>query len=112
MAVLPRGGGKRALTRWRVLERFSHFTDVEVALETGRTHQIRVHMASVGHPVVGDALYAGRAVRAPLPEPFTGLALHAVALGFVHPVTQTRMEFGSAVPARMVRLLSQLRNGG
>jgi 23S rRNA pseudouridine1911/1915/1917 synthase len=112
MAVLRRGGGKRAVTRWRVLERFSHFTDLEVALETGRTHQIRVHMASIGHPVVGDALYGGRAARAPLPEAFTGLALHAAALAFVHPVTQARVEFASALPLRMVRLLSQLRNGG
>jgi 23S rRNA pseudouridine1911/1915/1917 synthase len=109
MAVLPRG--KRAVTRYVVLERFSHFTDLDVRLETGRTHQIRVHMASLGHPVAGDEVYGGRWAKSPLPVPLAGLALHAVALAFVHPATGRRMEFTSGLPARMERFLSQLRHG-
>ena len=112
MAVLPRGRGKRAVTRFTVLERFSHFTDLDVRLETGRTHQIRVHMASLGHPVAGDGVYGGRTAREALPVPFEGLALHAAELAFVHPTTQTRVEFASALPARMARLLSHLSNEG
>src|SRR6266571_3760655 len=110
MAVLPRGRGKRAVTRFEVLERFRHFTDLDVRLETGRTHQIRVHMASLGHLVAGDHVYGGRPARAPLPVPFEGLALHAAALAFVHPVTQRPMEFASGLPPRMARLLSHLSN--
>ena len=110
MAVLPRGRGKRAVTRFEVLERFRHFTDLDVRLETGRTHQIRVHMASLGHPVAGDHVYGGRPARAPLPVPLEGLALHAAELAFVHPVTQRRMEFASGLPPRMARLLSHLSN--
>jgi len=73
------GRGKRAVTRFAVLERFSHFTDLDVRLETGRTHQIRVHMASLGHPVAGDHVYGGRSARTALPVPFDGLALHAAS---------------------------------
>ena len=109
MAVLPRGRGKPALTRFTVRERFSHFTDLDVRLETGRTHQIRVHLASLGHPVAGDRLYGGRAARTPLPVAFEGLALHAAELAFLHPLTQARMEFASPLPPRMTRLLSHLR---
>ena len=109
MAVIPRG--KRAVTRYRVLERFSQFSDLDVGLETGRTHQIRVHMASLGHPVAGDDLYGGRAGRAPLPVRLEGLALHAAELAFVHPVTESRLQFASPLPARIARLLSQLRDG-
>jgi 23S rRNA pseudouridine1911/1915/1917 synthase len=112
MAVLPRGRGKRAVTRFAVLERFSHFTDLDVRLETGRTHQIRVHMASLGHPVAGDHVYGGRTARQPMPVTFEGLALHAAELAFVHPVTQTRLEFASALPPRMAHLVSHLRNDG
>ena len=107
MAVVPRG--KRAVTRYAVLERFSQFTDLDVRLETGRTHQIRVHMASLGHPVAGDTLYGGRAVRPALPVALSALALHAAELAFLHPVTETRMEFASPLPARIEQLLSHLR---
>jgi 23S rRNA pseudouridine1911/1915/1917 synthase len=107
MAVRPPGRGKRAVTRYRVLERFPHFSYVEATLETGRTHQIRVHMASLGHPVAGDELY-GRGLRPPVP--LEGLALHAANLSFVHPVTQERLEFGAPLPLRVERLLSRLRN--
>lgn len=112
MAVLPRGRGKPAVTRFTVLERFKDFSDLEVKLETGRTHQIRVHMASLGHPVAGDRVYGGRAVRQPMPVAFEGLALHAAELAFVHPVTQSRLEFASPLPPRMVRLLAHLRTEG
>jgi len=112
MAVLPRGRGRPAVTRFAVLKRFAAFTEVDVRLETGRTHQIRVHMASLGHPVAGDRIYGGRTARNPLPVPFEGLALHAAELAFAHPVTERRLEFGSPLPARMVRLLSHLRNEG
>jgi 23S rRNA pseudouridine1911/1915/1917 synthase len=110
MAVLPRGRGKPAVTRFAVLERFAQFTDLDVGLETGRTHQIRVHMASLGHPIAGDRLYGGRAARAPLPIPFEGLALHAARLAFLHPVTAAPLEFESPLPPRMGRLLAHLRS--
>ena len=108
MAVVPRG--KRAVTRYRVLERFASFSDLDVRLETGRTHQIRVHMASLGHPVVGDPLYGGRPGRAPVPVTLEGLALHAAELAFVHPITESWLQFASPPPPRIARLLSQLRD--
>ena len=107
MAVLPMGKGKRAVTRWRVVERFPQFTHLDVSLETGRTHQIRVHLASLGHPVVGDRVYGGRS-RPPLL--FEGLALHAAALSFVHPGTQEVQDFTASVPARIEHLLCYLGN--
>jgi len=111
MAVRPAGRGRPAVTRWRVLERFTRCTYLEVRLETGRTHQIRVHLASLGHPVVGDDVYGGRR-RPPSPVPLAGYALHAATLAFVHPATGERVEFRAPLPARMERLLSHLRNTG
>jgi 23S rRNA pseudouridine1911/1915/1917 synthase len=110
MAIRPSGKGRRAVTRYRVLERFARFTYLEVRLETGRTHQIRVHLASLGHAVAGDMTY-GRARSRPA-FPLEGLALHAAELGFLHPSTQARMEFSSPIPARIDRLLSHLRDTG
>ncbi len=107
MAVRPVGKGKRAVTHYRVLERFPHFTYLELRLETGRTHQIRVHMASLGHPIVGDRTYGRSHGKQPIAS--EGLALHAVTLAFLHPISQKRLEFTAAFPLRLERLLSQLR---
>ena len=109
MAVRPVGQGKRAVTRYRVLERVGGFTLLDVSLETGRTHQIRVHLASLGHPIAGDDVYGGRR-REPLPIPLEGLALHAARLAFVHPATGRQQEFESPAPTRIERLLSHLRD--
>jgi 23S rRNA pseudouridine1911/1915/1917 synthase len=108
MAVLGGTRGKRAITRYAVRERFPGFTYVSVRLETGRTHQIRVHLASLGHPVVGDRTYGPRAPRCPVP--LEGLALHATALEFAHPTAQKIMACVSPVPSRIELLLSHLRN--
>jgi 23S rRNA pseudouridine1911/1915/1917 synthase len=109
MAVRPVGKGRPAVTHYRVLERFAEFTYVEVRLQTGRTHQIRVHLSDLGHPIAGDSVYGGRR-RREVPVPLEGLALHAIALAFVHPATQQRLEFASPLPPRIERLLSHLRH--
>ena len=110
MAVLPAGRGKRAITRYRVLERFAQFTVLEVRLETGRTHQIRVHLASLGHPVVGDDVYGKPRARTPVE--LDGYALHAAGLAFVHPVFRKAIECTAPIPERIERLLLHLRAGG
>jgi 23S rRNA pseudouridine1911/1915/1917 synthase len=108
MAVLPAGRGRRAVTRYRVLERFAEFTLLEISLETGRTHQIRVHLASLGHAVVGDTVY-GKSRGRP-PAGLDGYALHAATLAFMHPGFRKRIECAAPLPARIERLLSHLRN--
>ena len=110
MAIRPAGRGKRAVTHYRVLERFRDFTCLEARLETGRTHQIRVHFSSLGHPIYGDEVYRLRSTTR-LSIPFTGIGLHASALAFVHPMTGSRMEFSSPLPPRIERLLGYLRAG-
>ena len=117
MAVYPTGKGKAALTHFAVLERFLDFTFLEARLGTGRTHQIRVHLASLGHPVVGDEVYRRRStprIQDPtliaLVDGLSGIALHAATLGFVHPLTGERLEFTSPLPDRITRLLSHLRS--
>jgi 23S rRNA pseudouridine1911/1915/1917 synthase len=108
MAIRPPGRGKRAITHYRVLERFRDFTWLEARLETGRTHQIRVHCLSIGHPIYGDAVYRLRS-SGPLPIALAGIALHARALAFVHPATGSSVEFTSPLPPRLERVLSYLR---
>ncbi|HEY9855658.1 MAG TPA: RluA family pseudouridine synthase [Stenomitos sp.] len=105
MAVVP--GGRPALTHWRVLESFPDASLVEVTLATGRTHQIRVHMAHLGHPVVGDPVY-GPKVR--FPVKLEGQALHAFRLAFDHPTTGERLEFEVPPPERFQTLLRYLRS--
>jgi 23S rRNA pseudouridine1911/1915/1917 synthase len=108
MAIRPAGRGKRAVTRYRVLERFAHFTALEARLETGRTHQIRVHLASLGHPVVGDDVYGKPRARSPIE--LDGYALHATTLAFVHPAFRKVIECAAPIPDRIERLLSHLRD--
>ncbi len=98
--------GKRAVTHYRVLERFKNNTLVECELETGRTHQIRVHMAYVGHPLVGDPVYGHKKQRFNL----NGQMLHAKKLGFIHPTMNKYMEFESNLPNYFEKVLNILRN--
>jgi 23S rRNA pseudouridine1911/1915/1917 synthase len=104
MAVTP--GGRRAVTHWTVLEEFKGFTEIRARLETGRTHQIRVHMASIHHPLLGDTVYG------PQKQPFgvQGQMLHAGILGFEHPVTGQYMEFRADPPEEYLNILEKLRN--
>ena len=99
--------GKNAVTHYKVLKRFRQYTHVECRLETGRTHQIRVHMASIGHPLLGDVVYG------PGKCPITGLegqTLHAGILGFIHPRTGEYMEFDAPLPDYFNNLLQILKN--
>lgn len=99
--------GKEAVTHYKVLERFQDFTYIECRLETGRTHQIRVHMASIHHPLLGDQVYG------PDKCPFKNLqgqTLHAGILGFVHPRTGQYMEFSAPLPLYFEELLKKLKN--
>ena len=109
MAIVP--DGRHAVTHFRVLERFGDCTWIACRLETGRTHQIRVHMTSIGHPLVGDQVYgpasgklAGVSVAG-----LQGQCLHAGLLGFVHPSTGAYMEFEAPIPAYLENLLEKLR---
>ena len=104
MAVTP-SHSKNAVTHWKVLERFGNYTLIEARLETGRTHQIRVHMAYIRHPLAGDTVYGPK--RQKLTE--EGQLLHARVLGFRHPHTGEYLEFESPLPERFVRILKRLR---
>ena len=104
MAV-DRKNGREAVTQWSVLERYSGCTLIECRLETGRTHQIRVHMASIGHPLLGDVVYGAK-------KPYPGLAgqcLHARKLKFIHPATGEAVELECPLPEWFERVLEKLR---
>ncbi|WP_137863334.1 MULTISPECIES: RluA family pseudouridine synthase [unclassified Sphingomonas] len=103
--------GKRAVTHWRKLRELQDATLVECRLETGRTHQVRVHMASLGHPLVGDPVYGSvRKGHRQLLETlnFRRQALHAAHLGFIHPINSTALAFESEIPADMQELFDNL----
>lgn len=103
MAVNAKNG-RNAVTHYKVLKRFDKYTYIECRLETGRTHQIRVHMASIGHPILGDDIYSNR----PCPFKLEGQTLHAKIIGFVHPTTEKYMEFDAPLPNYFVHLLEIL----
>ena len=105
MAVTMKNS-KPATTHYEVIKRYGDFTHVRCVLETGRTHQIRVHMAYLGHPVAGDAVYGPRKVITRL----NGQCLHAKHIGFVHPVTNEYLEFESALPEYFTSFLNYLEN--
>ena len=102
MAVVA--GGRNAVTHYSVTERFEGFTHLSLRLETGRTHQIRVHMAYIGHPVAGDDVYGPKKVITEL----CGQCLHAGKIGFIHPRTNEYMEFTSPLPEYFTRFLNKL----
>ena len=111
LAIVSAGKGKRAVTHWKRLKLLNDAALVECRLETGRTHQVRVHMASIGHPLVGDPVYGrGKSVHRKLLNQldFKRQALHAAHLGFIHPVTKGRLSFDSALPSDMQELFTAL----
>ena len=104
MAVVP--GGRRAVTHWEVVARYPGVTHLRCRLETGRTHQIRVHMAYIGHPILGDTVYGAKK---PVPG-LTGQCLHATGLRFVHPRTGEPVELHCPLPPEFTAMLQKLQN--
>ena len=98
--------GREAITHYQVLERFGNYTYIQCELETGRTHQIRVHMASLGHPLLGDMVYGPK--KCPFPH-LQGQTLHARTLGIIHPRTGEYLEVNAPLPAYFIELLDKLR---
>ncbi|MNP11755.1 Ribosomal large subunit pseudouridine synthase D [compost metagenome] len=105
MYTVQERNSKHAVTHFHVVERFGDYTLLELKLETGRTHQIRVHMKFIGYPLVGDPMY-GRSKGIKM----DGQALHAAVLGFIHPSTGEYMEFAAPIPEDMEHVLYALRN--
>ncbi|MCC8167756.1 MAG: RluA family pseudouridine synthase [Clostridiales bacterium] len=99
-------GGRRAITHYRVLERFGQYTYMEFRLETGRTHQIRAHMSAAGHPLLGDEIYGG--ARKGFGK-LQGQCLHAMTIGFIHPTSEEYVEFTAPLPEYFDNLLLGLR---
>jgi 23S rRNA pseudouridine1911/1915/1917 synthase len=111
IAIVEGNRGKRAVTHWKRLKVLADAALVECRLETGRTHQVRVHMASIGHPLLGDPVYgrSGKTHGKLLKDlSFHRQALHAAELGFTHPVTKNRLSFSSPVPPDMQELFNAL----
>ncbi|MGN1343638.1 MAG: RluA family pseudouridine synthase, partial [Traorella sp.] len=96
---------KNAITHFRVIERFKEYTLVECRLETGRTHQIRVHMQYIGHPIMGDPKYSYRKTRE-----CNGQMLHAHQLTFIHPTTQEKIVVEAELPQQFQEILEELRS--
>lgn len=118
MAVMPEGIGREAVTHYRVMERFRAHTRLRLRLETGRTHQIRVHMASIHHPLLGDNQYGGKRLKmlpgadedlANMLRNYRHQALHAVHIEFAHPKTKEMMSFDVPIPEDMSKLIDLLR---
>ena len=118
MAVMPEGIGREAVTHYRVMERFRAHTRLRLRLETGRTHQIRVHMASIHHPLLGDNQYGGKRLKmlpgadedlANMLRNYRHQALHAVHIEFAHPRTKENMSFDVPIPEEMSELIELLR---
>lgn len=105
MAVSAKG--RNAVTHYEIIQRFSSFTHIRLRLETGRTHQIRVHMAYIGHPVAGDPLYGPKKCITAL----NGQCLHARQIGFIHPISREYMEFSSPLPEYFINFFKECENG-
>jgi 23S rRNA pseudouridine1911/1915/1917 synthase len=104
--------GKEAVTRWKVLKRFNHAALIEAKLGTGRTHQVRVHFASIGHPVLGDRTYGKKVeveVKAQKKIMFPRQMLHAERLGFIHPITGKHLDFSCPLPEDMAEKIEELQ---
>ena len=111
IAIVADGRGKRAVTHWRLVTNLKKAALVECQLETGRTHQVRVHMSSIGHPLLGDPVYGrGKSTHRELLTAldFRRQALHAAGLEFTHPITKDRLSFESALPTDMQELFNRL----
>jgi len=105
MMAVNHKNGKEAVTHYKVLERFKNYTYIECQLETGRTHQIRVHMASIGHPLLGDEVYGPK--KCPIPR-LEGQTLHAMILGFIHPVTHEYIQTTAKLPDYFENILLKI----
>ena len=105
-------GGRSAITRWTVVERLPGATVVRLAPETGRTHQLRVHLAAAGHPIIGDRVYGTRRAGRDAGPPVPRQALHAEEIGFAHPATGVRLTVRAAVPPDIEELIARLRQAG